>query len=110
MLANADQNRLDDVNRCIKQLQDDIKNLERTLYARELVAAQLKLQLDERERIINEQQAEVEILQIRNNATTKLLSRPPNYYHDILMPAVCDYGKSGQEVERRNNHSQIQRR
>lgn len=59
MLANADQNRLDDVNRCIKQMQNDIGSLERTLYTRELIASQMKIKLDEIEKFNNDQEAEV---------------------------------------------------
>jgi len=60
LLANADQNRLDDVNRCIKQMQNDIGSLERTLYTRELVASQMKIKLDEIEKFNNDQEAEVD--------------------------------------------------
>lgn len=61
-LANADQNRLDSINRCIKQFQDDINGLERAFRTRELVANQMKIKIDELEKVHNEQQSEVNLV------------------------------------------------
>lgn len=57
--ANADQNRLDGINRCIKQFQDDICGLERAFHTRELVANQMKLKIDDLDKVHSEQQSEV---------------------------------------------------
>lgn len=58
-LANEDQNRLDGINRCVKQFQDDINSLERAHHAREVLANQMKNKIDDIEKIHSEQQAEV---------------------------------------------------
>lgn len=65
-LANADQNRLDSINRCIKQFQEDITGLERAYHLRDVFASQLKIKIDGIEKIQNEQQAEVLNLELWN--------------------------------------------
>ena len=58
-LANADQNRLDGINRCIKQFQEDICGLDRAFQTREIAANQMKLKIDDLDKVHNEQQSEV---------------------------------------------------
>jgi hypothetical protein len=50
---------LDSINRCVKQFQDDITGLERAFHARELVANQMKIKIDDLEKVRNQQQSEV---------------------------------------------------
>ncbi|KAK4015578.1 hypothetical protein OUZ56_030552 [Daphnia magna] len=74
-LANADQNRLDSINRCIKQFQDDINGLERAFHTRELVANQMKIKIDELEKVHNEQQSEhVAFEKVAKRLTTDIMA------------------------------------
>ena len=76
-LANADQNRLDDMNRCVKQFQDDILGLERAFHLRESLANQLKIKIDGLDKIHDEQQSEVGL-----NLLFNLLSLILSYDND----------------------------
>ena len=72
-LANSDQNRLDEVNRCVKLISEDIASLERTLYNRELVAAQIKMKLEEVEKLNAQQEAEVFYFNTYGNITMQCM-------------------------------------
>lgn len=57
--ANADQDRLDGINRCTKHFREDIAGLERALQTRESFASQLKINNDNLEKELALQQSEV---------------------------------------------------
>ncbi|EFX81493.1 hypothetical protein DAPPUDRAFT_102466 [Daphnia pulex] len=78
-LANADQNRLDSINRCIKQFEDDITGLERAFHTRELVANQMKIKIDDLEKLHNDQQSEyVAFEKVAKRLTTEIMGSRKN--------------------------------